>query len=44
VVNWGLKMGLQWGTAKKHAAIGKKAINNNRIVASLIAISGVDIY
>jgi len=36
-------MGLQWGIAEEHTAIGKKAVNNG-IVTSRIVVSGVDIY
>jgi len=35
-------MGLQWGTAKKHAISNRKAMNN-RIVANRVVISGLDI-
>jgi len=35
-------MGVQWGIAEKHAAIGKKAVNNG-IVTSPVVISDVDI-
>jgi len=38
-------MGLQWGIAEEHTAIGKgkKAVNNG-IITSRIVVSGVDIY
>jgi len=39
---WGHEMGLQWGTTKKHTAIGKKV--NNVIVIRPDVVSGVDIY
>ncbi len=35
-------MGLQGGTAKKHAISSRKAMNN-RIVANRVVISGLDI-
>jgi len=36
-------MGLQGGTAKKYAISSKNVINNNRIIANRVVISGVDI-